>query len=218
MKLCVLLWAVPGREQQLDRVRRPGAAAASPGTTRRWCSGSVRRIRPTGRSRCTSSSSRRRTRSSSTWPIPARASWSALRDGAIERTRGAPGRRRRANHVNRKAFAFEALLELEPGTDTRAPGGAVTVALCGAWEHDGPCRWPHHSDIDAGSVPGPAAHGRGQPTTETEAEVSRADRGRAARRSADGRIRELHATVTSRPSERALARTDCMNPRTPRRS
>jgi hypothetical protein len=24
-----------------------------------------------------------------------------------------------------------------------ALGGAVTTALCGHWEHDGPCRWPH---------------------------------------------------------------------------
>jgi hypothetical protein len=21
----------------------------------------------------------------------------------------------------------------------------VTVALCGHWEHDGECRWPHHT-------------------------------------------------------------------------
>jgi hypothetical protein len=33
------------------------------------------------------------------------------------------------------------------GSDDRAPGGAVTVALCGHWNHDGPCRWPHHSSI-----------------------------------------------------------------------
>ena len=32
-----------------------------------------------------------------------------------------------------------------PDGDDRAPGGAVTVQLCGYWEHDGPCRWPHHS-------------------------------------------------------------------------
>lgn len=24
-----------------------------------------------------------------------------------------------------------------------ALGGAVTVALCGHWEHEGPCRWSH---------------------------------------------------------------------------
>ena len=54
----------------------------------------------------------------------------------------------------RQAFALEAELELHEGTDPRAPGGAVTVALCGSWNHEGPCRWPHHSAIDgaAGSV------------------------------------------------------------------
>ena len=29
--------------------------------------------------------------------------------------------------------------------DPAALGAAVTVALCGHWEHDGPCRWPHHT-------------------------------------------------------------------------
>jgi len=33
--------------------------------------------------------------------------------------------------------------------DPAAVGGAVTVALCGHWEHDGPCRWPHHTDTVA---------------------------------------------------------------------
>jgi hypothetical protein len=30
--------------------------------------------------------------------------------------------------------------------DLAAVGGAVTTALCGHWEHDGPCRWPHHTE------------------------------------------------------------------------
>ena len=47
-----------------------------------------------------------------------------------------------------RAFAFEAELELAPGTDPRAPGGAVTMALCGHWDHEGPCRWPHNSRMD----------------------------------------------------------------------
>jgi hypothetical protein len=51
------------------------------------------------------------------------------------------------------AFAFEAELELAPGTDTRAPSGAVTVALCGHWDHDGPCRWPHTSAINTSTTP-----------------------------------------------------------------
>jgi hypothetical protein len=29
--------------------------------------------------------------------------------------------------------------------DPAALGGAVTVALCGHWEHEGACRWPHHT-------------------------------------------------------------------------
>jgi hypothetical protein len=48
---------------------------------------------------------------------------------------------------------YEAELELAPGADARAPGGAVTVALCGHWEHDGPCRWPHYSELDAETAP-----------------------------------------------------------------
>lgn len=32
--------------------------------------------------------------------------------------------------------------------DLAALGGAVTVALCGHWQHDGPCRWPHHTDTE----------------------------------------------------------------------
>jgi hypothetical protein len=57
-------------------------------------------------------------------------------------------------HVtNFRAFAVEAELELRPGTDTRAPGGAVTVALCGHWDHEGRCRWPHNSRIDTSATP-----------------------------------------------------------------
>jgi hypothetical protein len=51
------------------------------------------------------------------------------------------------------AIAIEAELDLSPGTDPRAPGGAVTVGLCGQWDHEGPCRWPHHSRIDTSVNP-----------------------------------------------------------------
>ncbi len=47
----------------------------------------------------------------------------------------------------RQIFAHRASLRLEPGADPRAPGAAVTVALCGHWEHEGPCRWPHLSTV-----------------------------------------------------------------------
>jgi hypothetical protein len=49
----------------------------------------------------------------------------------------------------RKAFVHEADLVLGSETDPGAPGAAVTTALCGHWEHDGPCRWPHNNDIHA---------------------------------------------------------------------
>jgi hypothetical protein len=53
----------------------------------------------------------------------------------------------------RQAFAQQALIELADGGDERAPGAAVTVALCGHWEHEPPCAVPHRSDVastDAG--------------------------------------------------------------------
>jgi hypothetical protein len=45
----------------------------------------------------------------------------------------------------RQAFAHEALLAMGEEADERAPGAAVTVALCGHWEHQPPCPLaPHH--------------------------------------------------------------------------
>ncbi len=46
-------------------------------------------------------------------------------------------------------YAHEVRLVLDPDADARAPGGAVTVALCGAWDHNGPCVWPHHSELSS---------------------------------------------------------------------
>src|SRR5579871_3595589 len=49
----------------------------------------------------------------------------------------------------RQAFAHEAILELEPESDQRAPGAAVTVALCGHWDHQPPCPLaPHHTGAE----------------------------------------------------------------------
>jgi hypothetical protein len=46
----------------------------------------------------------------------------------------------------KERFAHDALLSMEPGVDDRAPGGAITVALCGSWEHEPPCPLaPHHT-------------------------------------------------------------------------
>ncbi len=47
----------------------------------------------------------------------------------------------------RQAFAHQGLLEILDGGDERAPGAAVTVALCGHWEHEPPCRWPHRTEV-----------------------------------------------------------------------
>ena len=41
-------------------------------------------------------------------------------------------------------YVHEATLALADDDDG-APGAAVTVALCGQWEHEGACRWPHHT-------------------------------------------------------------------------
>lgn len=47
----------------------------------------------------------------------------------------------------RQAFAHEALLAMEADADMRAPGAAITKALCGHWDHPPPCPLaPHHSD------------------------------------------------------------------------
>jgi hypothetical protein len=46
----------------------------------------------------------------------------------------------------RATFAHDAQLALGPDADERAPGAAVTVALCGSWDHEGPCPVaPHHT-------------------------------------------------------------------------
>ena len=47
----------------------------------------------------------------------------------------------------RATFAHDAVVILDPGGDSRDPGGAITVALCGHWDHDPPCPLaPHHTD------------------------------------------------------------------------
>lgn len=46
----------------------------------------------------------------------------------------------------RQAFVHDAVVIMEAGGDARAPGAAITVALCGHWEHQPPCPLsPHHT-------------------------------------------------------------------------
>src|SRR5215216_3199746 len=60
-----------------------------------------------------------------------------------------PGRALRNTDGMRQAFAHEAVLDMPPAADLGAPGAAVTVALCGRWNHEPPCPLaPHHSSAD----------------------------------------------------------------------
>jgi hypothetical protein len=55
--------------------------------------------------------------------------------------------------VNRGAYVIEAELVLAEDLDPGAVGAAVTAELCGHPEHEGPCRWPHNSQIDGARSP-----------------------------------------------------------------
>jgi hypothetical protein len=44
----------------------------------------------------------------------------------------------------REAFAHDAVLLMDAASDERAPGAAITVALCGHWEHQPPCPLSPH--------------------------------------------------------------------------
>lgn len=46
----------------------------------------------------------------------------------------------------RTAFAHDAVLDMGRDADLAAPGGSVTLALCGAFDHPPPCPVaPHHT-------------------------------------------------------------------------
>lgn len=49
----------------------------------------------------------------------------------------------------RSAFAHDAVLDMEPDADLTGPGGAVTLALCGAFDHAPPCPVaPHYTGAE----------------------------------------------------------------------
>ncbi|YCK37860.1 hypothetical protein ACNF49_28540 [Actinomadura sp. ATCC 39365] len=49
----------------------------------------------------------------------------------------------------RTGFAHEATIVMDADSDVRAPGAAITVALCGHWEHEPPCPIAaHHTAAD----------------------------------------------------------------------
>jgi hypothetical protein len=46
----------------------------------------------------------------------------------------------------RLPFAHDAVVTMAAGDDDRAPGAAITAALCGSWSHEPPCPLaPHHT-------------------------------------------------------------------------
>ena len=48
--------------------------------------------------------------------------------------------------MTRAPFAHDAVVAMGPTDDERAPGAAITVALCGSWDHEPPCPLaPHHT-------------------------------------------------------------------------
>jgi hypothetical protein len=48
--------------------------------------------------------------------------------------------------VTRQPYAHDAVVAMGPDEDDGAPGATVTIALCGSWEHEGPCLLaPHHT-------------------------------------------------------------------------
>lgn len=49
----------------------------------------------------------------------------------------------------RAAFAHDAVVAMDADDDARAPGAAVTTALCGHWDHEPPCPLaPHHTTAE----------------------------------------------------------------------
>jgi hypothetical protein len=52
----------------------------------------------------------------------------------------------------REGFAHEAVVLMAADGDARAPGAAITLALCGGLEHEPPCPLaPHHTAVERSS-------------------------------------------------------------------
>ena len=49
-------------------------------------------------------------------------------------------------------FTNVATVDLAEGADPHALGGAITAVLCGHWDHEPPCRWPHHTAVATNGI------------------------------------------------------------------
>ena len=50
----------------------------------------------------------------------------------------------RSVSVVREAFVHDAVVAMQPGGSPEALGGAITIALCGHWDHSPPCPLASH--------------------------------------------------------------------------
>jgi hypothetical protein len=48
----------------------------------------------------------------------------------------------------RTPYVHQATLVMSPDADLDAPGAAVTLELCGSWDHKPPCLLPHHTHAE----------------------------------------------------------------------
>lgn len=49
----------------------------------------------------------------------------------------------------RSPFAHQAEVDMAAGGDPAALGGAISVEVCGSWDHPGPCPLaPHHTELE----------------------------------------------------------------------
>jgi hypothetical protein len=71
----------------------------------------------------------------------------------------------------RTTFAHDALLDMEPGADLAGPGGAVTLELCGAYDHAPPCPVAPHATVADRSADGVAVRVLFATEASREAEV-----------------------------------------------
>lgn len=110
----------------------------------------------------------------------------------------------------RQAFAHEATLVMHPYADVRAPGAAITVALCGHWDHRPPCPLAAHNSH--AEVSGGQVHLR--TVFAAEADSEDAVRQRIEQALSAGRLRGPDGVTTSwelrssRPAEVSSAEAD----------
>ncbi len=112
----------------------------------------------------------------------------------------------------RRTFAHNAVVALPSDGDPAAPGAAITLALCGSWDHEPPCPLaPHHTGARrVGAVL------RVRILFAADPRRQRAVRQRIAKALATGALRDpggrtvrwklLHTAATGRPTPRERQR------------